>query len=373
MRFLMLEAYYGGSHKAFMDGLCQHLPHTTELKTLPARHWKWRMRSAALLFLKDIEEIEAYDAVITTNMTGVADFKALAGPLCPPVFLYFHENQFDYPPSPHSGHDLNPALTDLTSALAADCVAFNSEAHRIRFLKTASEVLSRFPKPDLLWTLEAVEKKSVVLYPGCDFALFLNGKKDFSIKPRCIVWNHRWEHDKNPSDFFDALSEIQRKRIPFHLMLLGARHAKIPEVFNKAMAVFKDHLVYSDYPSKKEDYARLLSKAHICVSTADQENFGMAVAEAMAAGCLPLLPARLSYPELLPEELHPFLLYKNREGLVSRLEWLLSCPEKELEKLKGLSSWILRFDWKESLVPLMQALEGMVLARPSSCSEMIRK
>lgn len=356
----MLEAYYGGSHKAFMDGLCQYLPHITELKTLPARHWKWRMRSAALLFLKDIIKIEAYDAVITTNMMSVSDFKALAGPLCPPVFLYFHENQFDYPPSPNSHIDLQPAMTDLTSALVADFVAFNSESHKNRFLSTAENIFRRFPKPGILWTLDEIREKSVVLYPGCDLVDFSFEGKSFSESPRSIVWNHRWEHDKNPSGFFDALSEIKEKRIPFQLMLLGARHSKIPAVFVKAMEKFKDHIICSDYPSKKEDYARLLSKAHICVSTADQENFGMAVAEAMAAGCLPLLPARLSYPELLPDDLHSTLLYKNSEELVSQLEWLLSCPEKELEKFKRLTSWIQRFDWKESISPFIQALEALV-------------
>ena len=37
------------------------------------------------------------------------------------------------------------------------------------------------------------------------------------------------------------------------------------------------------------------------LSTARHEFFGIAVAEALRAGCLPWLPARLSYPELLPE------------------------------------------------------------------------
>ena len=37
------------------------------------------------------------------------------------------------------------------------------------------------------------------------------------------------------------------------------------------------------------------------LSTARHEFFGMAVVEAMQCGCLPWLPDRLSYPELLPE------------------------------------------------------------------------
>ena len=38
-------------------------------------------------------------------------------------------------------------------------------------------------------------------------------------------------------------------------------------------------------------------------STARHEFFGIAVVEAIACGCLPWLPDRLSYPELVPQEL----------------------------------------------------------------------
>jgi len=40
------------------------------------------------------------------------------------------------------------------------------------------------------------------------------------------------------------------------------------------------------------------------LSTARHEFFGIAVVEALLAGCLPWLPDRLSYPELLPPALH---------------------------------------------------------------------
>ena len=45
-----------------------------------------------------------------------------------------------------------------------------------------------------------------------------------------------------------------------------------------------------------------LSWADCIVSTAHHEFFGLAVVEAAAAGCLPLLPPRLAYPELFPPD-----------------------------------------------------------------------
>ncbi|MDP7416822.1 MAG: DUF3524 domain-containing protein, partial [Desulfobacterales bacterium] len=58
--------------------------------------------------------------------------------------------------------------------------------------------------------------------------------------------------------------------------------------------------------------------------TAMQENFGMSVIEAMMMGCVPLLPDRLSYPEILPEAFHGDFLYKNRRDLVEKLFAIIS-------------------------------------------------
>ncbi|MCW5209466.1 DUF3524 domain-containing protein [Desulfobulbus sp. US1] len=41
---LLLEPYYGGSHKAFLIGLQQQLDYRFTLLSLPARKWKMRMQ-----------------------------------------------------------------------------------------------------------------------------------------------------------------------------------------------------------------------------------------------------------------------------------------------------------------------------------------
>ena len=47
---LVLEPYYGGSHRAVLDALLPALDVTCDLITLPARKWKWRMRGAAIVY-----------------------------------------------------------------------------------------------------------------------------------------------------------------------------------------------------------------------------------------------------------------------------------------------------------------------------------
>ena len=99
-KLLFLESFYGGSHRAFADGLVQHSRHHIDLVTLPARFWKWRMRGAAFHFFKHIENLVAYDGLITSDLMSLSDFKMLVGNECPPALVYFHENQITYPLAP---------------------------------------------------------------------------------------------------------------------------------------------------------------------------------------------------------------------------------------------------------------------------------
>lgn len=48
MRILLIEPYYGGSHKAWADGLWHYSRHHIDLLTLPAQFWKWRMQGGAI-------------------------------------------------------------------------------------------------------------------------------------------------------------------------------------------------------------------------------------------------------------------------------------------------------------------------------------
>jgi glycosyltransferase involved in cell wall biosynthesis len=91
------------------------------------------------------------------------------------------------------------------------------------------------------------------------------------------------------------------------------------------------------YIGSKHEYAKWLKQGDIVVSTADHEFFGMAVIEAVRAGCRPLLPDWLSYPELFPKEfLYTDDNFKNhlREALTSK-----RLDRESSEKLTQPYSW----------------------------------
>ena len=98
MKVLALEPYYGGSHKAFLDGWIQHSRHEWTVLTLPAYKWKWRMRHSAITFAGQVGERVAsgqqWNVVFCSSMLGLAEFLGLApsavpGDDHPVAFLQF--------------------------------------------------------------------------------------------------------------------------------------------------------------------------------------------------------------------------------------------------------------------------------------------
>ena len=107
LKFLFLEPFFGGSHREFAEGLISGSQYDIDLLTLPARFWKWRMRGAALYFVKKVVDLQGYAGLISTDLMSLSDFKALTMGNCPPALVYFHENQLTYPLAPGENMDLS--------------------------------------------------------------------------------------------------------------------------------------------------------------------------------------------------------------------------------------------------------------------------
>lgn len=345
MRFLFLEPFYGGSHRDFAKGLAAHSRHDIHLATLPARFWKWRMRGAALHFVQTIGDLAPFDGIITTGLMSLADFTALCGEYRPPTMVYFHENQLTYPLAPGEQMDLQFGFTDITTALCADRVLFNSRFHFDRFFSLLPGFIGQMPEFKPHWAVDAIRNKAHVLHPGCRFDEASLDPAPLHPGPPLVVWNHRWEFDKNPQAFFDALDRVDRMGIDFRLALLGENYQAEPKVFVEAKSRFGDRIVQFGFAQSKDAYVGWLRKGFVAVSTAIQENFGIAVVEAMRQGCLPLLPHRLSYPEILPKEFHGAFLYRDDDDLVAKLADMLRHPGRYTVHRPVLADMMARHAW----------------------------
>jgi len=363
MRFLFLEPFYGGSHRDFAKGLVAHSRHDIHLATLPARFWKWRMRGAALHFVQTIKDLASFDGIITTGLMSLADFTALCGEYRPPAMVYLHENQLTYPLAPGEQMDLQFGFTDITTALCADRVLFNSRFHFDRFFTSLPGFIGQMPEFKPRWAIDAIRSKTGILHPGCRFDATPLEPAPLPPGPPLIVWNHRWEFDKNPEAFFDALDRVDQMGIDFRLAILGENYQTEPKVFLEAKSRFADRIVQYGFAPSKEAYVGWLKEGFVAVSTAIQENFGIAMIEAMRHGCLPLLPRRLSYPEILPNEFHDLFLYCDDDDLVGKLADMLRSPQRYAGHRPVLSDMMARYAWSTVIDRYDRELELLAEAR----------
>lgn len=324
MKLLFLEPFFGGSHRDFARGLCDHSGHDITLVTLPARFWKWRMRGAALHFARTMPPPQDFDGLITTDLMSLSDLKMLVGSKLPPALVYFHENQITYPLAQGETRDVQFGFTDITTALAADRILFNSHTHCRTFFMALPGFLKMMPEFHPLWVIDAIRAKAGVLHPGCRFRPGEPALADLEDGPPLIIWNHRWEFDKNPADFFGALDTIRERGFEFRLALLGENFQTVPKPFIQAKERLGASIVCYGFEKSRTAYQQWLQKGSIVISTAHQENFGISMVEAIRHGCLPLLPDRLAYPEILPEEFHQRFLYRSQRDLEEKLARMLS-------------------------------------------------
>jgi glycosyltransferase involved in cell wall biosynthesis len=345
-KILFLEPFYGGSHKDFADGLVRHSRHNIELMTLPDRFWKWRMRGAALHFADMIENPSEYDLILVSDLLSLSDLTAFFGKKMPSTCLYFHENQLSYPVPKDEERDVHFGFTDITSAVSADRIMFNSHFHYDSFFNELPRFLGRMPEYRPNWVIEEIRKKSQVVYPGIELPASGRTKKEKLDAP-LILWNHRWEFDKGPEVFFRTLYELDKRGLHFYLALAGENFQTVPKPFLEAKGFFGDRVLQYGYIPDKLEYQALLLQADIIISTAYQENFGISVLEAAASGCHPLLPARLSYPEILPDRYHRNCLYTSEEDLAAKLAKLLGSDP--IEPPAGLSGEASRFSWADRI------------------------
>lgn len=322
-KILFLESFYSGSHKAFANGLIRNSKYNFDILTMPARFWKWRMKGAALYFANQIKNPEKYDLIFTTDLINIADLKVLLGNKCPPVILYFHENQLTYPLNKNEKLDYHYGLTDLTNSLSADGVIFNSHTHMNTFYTQLPLFLNHLPDFVPIWPIDKIKAKSIVIYPGIeDSVLTVKPKKQLNDIP-LIIWNQRWEFDKNPESFFNILYKLKKEGFSFNLALLGESYKKQPPVFKEAKIILKENIVHTGYIKNYTDYISFLKKGDIVISTANQENYGIAIIEAILSGARPLMPERLSYPEIIPSEFHSECLYSDEKDLEKKIKTIL--------------------------------------------------
>jgi len=334
LKIQIIEPYLTGSHKAWAEGYKKHSLHDIDILGMEGRYWKWRMHGGAVTLARRFLDGDLRpDLILATDMLDLTTFLSLTRRKTAgiPVALYFHENQLSYPWSPGDRdiihkRDRHYGFINYSSALAADSLFFNSRYHMESFITGIYRLLKGFPDYNELETVEQIRNKSLVLPLGFELKRFdqLDEGTKKEGAPPLILWNHRWEYDKNPADFFKALYRLTEKGLDFELAVLGENFRKQPAEFNEAKKRLGSRIVNFGYADNFADYARWLHRADILPVTSNQDFFGGSVVEAMYCNCHPILPKRLAYPEHIPAEFHDNYFYDDTDDLLKRLEWAIS-------------------------------------------------
>ncbi|MEM7130562.1 MAG: DUF3524 domain-containing protein [Chloroflexota bacterium] len=385
----LLSPYHTGSHASWANGYKTHTQHKIDLLTMQGRFWKWRMQGGAMELAQQIrhrlQSGERPDLLLATDMVHVASLLGLlhpeiaSGQLDVPLILYMHENQLTYPWRPGEKPDHTYAMINWTSQLCADQIFFNSHYHLESWFRELPNLLKHFPDYNHLKLVDRVREKCIVLPVGIASGRILKGIEqekqtiatvsDTEIytstpihtvdhapthahedaeqaaevpsgipaashashtllqqTPPLVLWNQRWEYDKRPDLFFALLYRLDEANVPFRLAVAGENFRQVPQEFNEAQERLSKQIVHWGYLDSYQGYIGLMSRADLVVSTAIHEFFGISILEAITAGIFPLLPNHLSYPELIPPELHPACLYQDDDDLFHKAKQRLLAP-----------------------------------------------
>lgn len=367
MRILALDPYLGCSHSAFLDGVMAGSRHEWQILGFPPEKSTVQIRHATINLAEQVTARfrtgEKWDILFCSDMLNLAEFRGLVPEQIRsiPTVAYFFENQLTCPVRHESERDQHFVLSNLTTALAADHVWFNSRFHRDDFLAGVTCFLnssSDQPLPDLA---ERIRNKTSVWYPGID-GFPMRGSRPPG--PMRILWVARWEHDKNPETFFQALQTLKWYGAEFRLSVLGQQFLEHPPAFDWARQYFYFHIDWWGFQPNRRDYEDALAEADVVVSTADYEFFGLSTVEAIAAGAYPVLPARMAFPEILGpadvSEASGFFYEGGAEQLAERLVMLAERTRRndlwqgDPERARRL---VAKFSWSQVIPPMDDELE----------------
>ncbi|XP_042716823.2 tRNA-queuosine alpha-mannosyltransferase isoform X8 [Chrysemys picta bellii] len=345
MSILLIEAFYGGSHKQLADLLQEEIEECV-LYTLPAKKWHWRARTAALYFMQTVPANANYRILFASSVLNLTELIALR-----PDFgklkkvLYFHENQLTYPVQKCQERDFQYGYNQILSCLVADIVVFNSAFNMESFLTSIGKFLKLIPDHRPKDLEKIIRPKCQVLHFPIrfpDVSRFMpehklahlekitgfRGNEDTYLF-RCLPFQQKYRatgslmktSSSSPeSGLCEAQSGLcttQQERLQYPLTSL--------EKLNKSKASASTN---QEVPCQEDKQHVTFNPCNLLSGTDYQQRPLHIVwphrwIEAVYCGCYPLCPNALVYPEIFPAE----YLYSTPEQLFKRLQNFCKRPD----------------------------------------------
>ena len=355
-KVLLISAYDAASHRYWRESLVAQFPeHQWQQVYLPSRFFSWRQAGHVLSLQHSHEQQlqQKYDLVIATSMTNMALLKGIYPHLANvPSCLYFHENQFAYPVN-DGDTERNQQLFQLNSiysALSADQLMFNSVYNRQTWLAGVDALMQKMPDLKANNLSSQFKHKSTILPVPIPMDCVPVDK--LHRRPLTLVWNHRWEFDKGIEQLLWFLRILQEQGTEFKIHIIGQVFRQQPQAFEQIQSEFRAQIGHWGYLPERQEYIQVLQQSDVVISTALHEFQGLAVMEAVACGCVPLVPDRLAYQEYYPSDCrYPSILddpQAEAKAMCAQLKSVLqNRPQQPM--ISGLTWHKLRSDYLEAM------------------------
>jgi hypothetical protein len=314
---LALEPFYNAPRRAMLEVLQRYSRHRWSLLKLPPRKIERRLSAGANWFAEHLVQHFSgnIDLVFTSDAMNLTSLQRLVPELASkPAVVYFHEN---YLPEVMSRREGPLDLVNLSSAIVAKEIWFNSHYHQREFLKRAASLVARHPELAENDPIPSILSKASVAPPPTDLSLpgtLLAAPPDR--REDLILVDTRDADIKLLNDGLEILASRRKFRLITVGSILGlsSRWNRTPiretDVDAQSRAVFTSSLFLSAKPNANHD--------HLFVRAA-------------LAGCRVVAPASGAYVELAPDSLRSCSLYlPNPNDLAQRaFEQLESTQDRQ--------------------------------------------
>ena len=154
---------------------------------------------------------------------------------------------------------------------------------------------------------------------------------------------------------------LDEQGLDFRVAILGESFRQSYPIFGTAREKLGDKIVHYGYAEDFTQYAQWLHLADILPITSRHDFFGASIVEALYCGCYPLLPERLTYPELVSPDQYPDNFYCDFQELVEKLTAAIHAIDTVRQH--NFRQCIARYAWQQMVTEYDALFETVVANR----------
>jgi len=184
-----------------------------------------------------------------------------------------------------------------------------------------------------------------VIENGADIDRFRDLKK--SIEPGLVLGISRLAENKRVHKVLEAMALLRDRHPCMRLEWAGADFGGQRAALERRVAELglSGRVRFRGATSREELY-RLLQRAHLFVSAASYEGFGLSTIEAMSAATVVVVTAVGAHPDVVEDGVSGLLMDQDATGLAAHMERVLYMPREKLEQIgEAARAAAKRFSW----------------------------